>query len=110
VGKGGQLFKEVRYNMKDIGSNVIKLEGYGVYVTMLDDKVYISAIDPKTDGPTLDPDKCILWDLMTDPPNQSFLCYVNEKFKTGLVMSDYGKYMSVNEIRWAVKNMREKEK
>ena len=87
---------------------MIKLEGFGVYVTMLDDKVYISEIDPKTNGPTLDPDKCVLWDEMTNPPNQAFLCYVNDKFGTSLSMSNYGKYLSVNEIRWAVKNMREK--
>ena len=120
-------------SIKDLGSNIIKLEGYGVYVTMLDFTLYTSAINDKTGGPTLDPDSCIIWDALADPPNQEFLNITNEKFGLNQLMTDYGGHMSMKDIRsyivanksrkenaatgnatvnaaWTVKNLKEKEK
>lgn len=85
-------------SVKEIGDNIIKLEGYGVYVTMLDYTLYISKIDPRTGGPTLDPDKCILWDVLADPPNQDFLNITNAKFDLDQTLMDYGKSMHLREI------------
>lgn len=115
---------------KDIGSNIIKLEGYGVYVTYIDDEVYISEMVSHSGLPTLDPDKNIEWEKMSEPDNQDFLNLVNARFKTKLTMNDFGKIMKVSDIlghakqqkeakagamtdsqaRWMVKNLREKEK
>jgi len=83
---------------KDVGDNIIKLEGYGVYVTMLDYTLYISKIDPNTGGPTLDPDLCIIWDVLTDPDNQDFLNITNEKFGLDQTMMDYGKSMHLRDL------------
>jgi len=118
-------------NWKDIGSNIIKLEGYGLYVTYIDSKVYISVMVPKSGLPTLDPDKNIEWNELEEPSNQKFLNLINARFETSFTMNDFGKLMSIsdvkehvrqqkemkkdepmtdNQARWFVKNMREKEK
>jgi hypothetical protein len=85
--------------MKRIGSNIIKLEGYGVYVTLIDDKLYTSEIDPSNGHPTLDPDKCISWDELIDPANQKFLNIVNAEFGLSLTMHDFNGYMSIKDIK-----------
>ncbi len=115
---------------KDIGSNIIKLEGYGLYVTYIDGEVYTSEMVSHSGHPHLDPDGCISWDKLTDPPNQKFLNLVNAKFTISLTMNAFGKLMKVSDIkghiaqqkeaekkpltdnqaRWFVKNLREKEK
>ena len=115
---------------KDIGSNIIKLEGYGLYVTYIDGEVFISEMIARSGHPHLDPDGCISWDKLEDPPNQKFLNLINAKFGTCFTMNDFGKIMKVSDIkghvkqqkeakiepmtdnqtRWFVKNMREKEK
>ena len=115
---------------KDIGSNIMKLEGYGLYVTYIDSEVYISEIVAQTGHPRLDPDKCIEWVKLDDPPNQKFLNLINARFETSLSMNDFGKVMKISEVkeyvveqreireklmtagqaRWLVKNLKEKEK
>lgn len=80
-------------------NNILKLEGYGVYLTMHGKKLYESKIDPKTGGPTMDPDKCIEWTECTDPPNQQFLNIVNQVFGVALTLCDFGKIMSVSEVK-----------
>lgn len=116
--------------MKEIGSNTIKLDGYGVYVTCLNKKPQICLIDAKTGGPTKDRDGCMEYTELEDPPNQKFLNILNARFDLCLTMQDYGKSMTLREIRehvankehtnkagmlsssvsliWQVKNMREK--
>lgn len=84
---------------KDIGSNIIKLEGYGVYVTYIDNEVYICEMIPKTGLPKLDEDKCIEWNKLEDPPNQEFLNLVNLRFCSSLTLNDYGKHMSIGDIK-----------
>jgi len=113
---------------KDIGSNIIKLEGYGLYVTCIDSKIYISEMVPHSGLPTLDPDKNIEWNDLKDPPNQKFLNLVNAKFETSLTMHKFNKSMTLTDIkthmqqqkvakdtpmtdqqaRWFIKNIREK--
>ena len=115
---------------KNIGSNIIKLEGYDLYVTYIDSIIYISEMVSRSGHPHLDPDGCISWDKLEDPPNQRFLNLVNAKFGTCLTMNDFGKVMKISDIkehvaqqkeaevkpltgnqaRWFVKNLREKEK
>jgi len=115
---------------KDIGSNIIKLEGYDLYVTYIDSIIYVSEMIPRSGHPHLDPDGCINWDKLEDPPNQKFLNLVNAKFGTHLSMNDFGKLMKISEVKeyvaqqkkakeepitdsrawWLVKNLREKEK
>lgn len=92
-----------------MNNNILKLEGYGVYVTYIDGKVYTSNIDPKG-RPTLDPDKCIEWTELTDPSNQEFLSEINKAWNLELKLSDYGKYMSISECLWYVKNLKECQK
>ena len=115
---------------KDIGSNIMKLEGYGLYVTYIDSKVYISEMVPQTGHPQLDPDKCIEWVELKEPPNQKFLNLINARFEISLTMNEFGSAMKVSDIKgfskqqremkdklmtdgqahWLVKNLREKEK
>ena len=123
---------------KDLGSNIIKLEGYGLYVTVIDSDVYICPMVPHSGLPELDPDKNIEWTKLEDPDNQMFLNLVNAKFGTSFVMTQYDKSMNIHDIkshivqqkkikaaaaagkgngplteseaRWLVKNMREKNK
>jgi hypothetical protein len=126
VGMGGQ------FKMIELGQNIIRLDGYGVYVTVVDGKAHISEIMPDGSCPTLDPDGCIDWTELTDPDNQQFLEIINDKFGLDLIMTDFDKNMSVREIlnhvkvqeerekkeepmtdaqaRWFVKNLREKHK
>lgn len=82
----------------DIGNNILKLEGYGVYVTYIDGKVFTSRI---INGgyPKLDPDGCIEWDELTDPDNQDFLNIINARWKIGLSMPNFGKTMSIKDIK-----------
>lgn len=79
--------------------NIIKLEGYGVYVTLVDDKIFISEIDLKNEGPTLDPDHCIQWDEVEEVPNQKFLNLVNANFGTAFTVRDFGGAMTISEIK-----------
>jgi len=119
---------------KDIGSNIIKLEGYGLYVTVIDSEAYICPMVPHSGLPELDPDKNIEWSKLEDPANQMFLNLVNAKFGTSFLMTQYGASMNIKDIKshivqqkenkagkgngplteseaiWLVKNMREKEK
>ena len=115
---------------KNIGSNIIKLEGYGLYVTYIDSEMFISEMLSHSGHPELDPDGCISWSPLIDPPTQNFLNLVNSKFGTSLTMNSFGKIMKVSDIlghvkqqketehkpmtdnqaRWLVKNLREKEK
>jgi hypothetical protein len=105
-------------------SNILKLSGYGVYVTSIDGNLFICEMVPRSGGPTLDPDNCIEWSPLEEPSNQKFLNLCNAKFETCFTMSDFGGYMSLGdikghvrtqemseaELRYMVKNMREKEK
>ena len=84
---------------KDIGSNIIKLEGYGLYATVIDNEAHVCEMLPGTGLPKLDPDKCIDWEKLTDPPNQRFLNLVNAKFGTCFVMHDYGGSMTLTDIK-----------
>ena len=115
---------------KDIGSNIMKLEGYGLYVTYIDGELFTSEMVTRSGHPHLDPDGCISWDKLDDPPNQKFLNLVNAKFETSFTMNDFSKVMKVSDIkeyveqqkmakkkeepmtdaqaRWFVKNLREK--
>ncbi len=86
--------------------NVLKMEGFGVFVTYIDGKVWTSDIQPKGHA-ELDPNDCIVWHELTDPPNQEFLNAVNEHWGLTLKTSDYGKYMSISECLWYVKNLKE---
>ena len=119
---------------KDIGSNIIKLEGYGLYVTVIDSEAYICPMVPHSGLPELDPDKNIEWSKLEDPANQMFLNLVNARFDTSFLMTQYGASMNIKDIKshivqqkenkagkgngplteseaiWLVKNMREKEK
>lgn len=92
--------------MSRLNNNILKLEGFGVYVTYVYNKVYISEIQ-KSGGPSLDPDGCIEWEELKDPPNQEFLNTINKCWGLKLTMSDYGKYMSISECLWYVKNLKE---
>lgn len=85
--------------MGTIDNNVLKLEGYGVYVSVVDGKLYESPIDPRTNWPTLDKDKCIDWTETNDPPNQEFLNLINEHFGCEFTMIDFGKPMKISEIK-----------
>ena len=88
---------------KDIGSNIIKLEGYGLYVTYLDSNLYVCPMLGNSGHPRLDADKCIDWDELKDPDNQAFLDVCNEKYETSFTMNDYGKHMSITEMKGHVK-------
>lgn len=70
-------------------NGILKLEGYGTYVTYLDKKVWISPIVPRTNGPTLDADGCIDWSELDIPPNQSFLNIVNAEFGCAVEINDF---------------------
>jgi hypothetical protein len=98
------------FKMIEIGKNIIRLDGYGVYATVIDGKVYISKIMPGGSCPKLDPDGCIDWTELTDPDNQQFLEIINDKFNLELVMTDFNKNMSIREIVNHVKVQKEKEK
>ena len=116
---------------KDIGSNIMKLEGYDLYVTYIDGELFTSEMIPRSGHPNLDPDGCISWDKLTDPPNQKFLNLVNAKFGTNFSMNNFGGIMKVSDVKeyvagqkkireaklitdgqaaWLVKNLREKDK
>jgi hypothetical protein len=84
---------------QDIGSNIIKLEGYGLYVTYINSNVYVCNIIPRSGLPELDPDGCISWEKLTDPPNQKFLNLVNARYGLSLIMTNYDKSMSIRDIR-----------
>lgn len=118
-------------NWKDIGSSIIKLEGYGLYVTYIDSEIYVCEMTPHSGLPKLDPDKCIEWEKLEDPPNQKFLNLVNTRFETSLTMNNFDKIMNIGDIKehikqqkeaktdqkkwfkqalWLVKNLRERDK
>lgn len=116
-------------------NNIIKLEGYGLYVTYIDGDIYVCEIVPHSGLPTLDPDGCIEWSKLENPANQKFLNLVNANFETSFTMNNFGGTMAISDIkshvkqqkeakakkeepltltdqqaRWLVKNLREKEK
>jgi len=106
---------------QNISSNVIKLEGYGVYVTYINSRVMVCDILPSTGQSTMNKHGFIKWRRLKEPPNQEFLDLINEKFELGLKMSDFVKNLFVpvkkpktrnvmQKLRWIIKNMREKEK
>ncbi len=68
---------------------ILKLEGYGTYVTYLDDKIWVSPIVPQTGGPTLDADDCIEWSELEESPNQNFLNIVNAEFGSTVKVTDF---------------------
>ena len=84
---------------KDIGSNIIKLEGFGLYITLIDDKLYQCEIIPKSGHPKLDADMCIDWEEMLDPPNQEFLNLVNRRYELSLTMNSFNKPMRIRDIK-----------
>lgn len=86
-----------------VSDNILKLEGYGVYITVVDKKLFESPINPKTGGPSLDPDDCVEWTEVTEPPNQAFLNLVNAKFETSFLLTDFGFYLSVGDIKSIMK-------
>ena len=90
-------------------NQILKLEGFGLYATYVDGKVHISELD-KNGYPKLDPDGCVEWEELKDPPNQEFLSELNKQWGLKLKMSDYGCHMSISECLWYVKNLREREK
>lgn len=83
---------------KKIGGNILKLEGYGLYVTIIDGRLWECPIIPATDGPTLDMDRCIEWTKCLNPPNQKFLNIINAEFEVSFTMRSFGKPMTVGEI------------
>ncbi len=84
--------------VKKIGGNILKLEGYGLYVTVIEGKIWECPIVPVTDGPVLDPDGCIEWTECSNPPNQKFLNIVNAELGVSFNMYNFGKPMTVSEI------------
>jgi hypothetical protein len=86
-------------NYTKLGSNIIKLEGYGVYVTYIDNEYFISEVMPGSGHPKLDPDKCIAWEKLKEPANQKFLNILNAHFGTAKTMHDFGCVMSISEIK-----------
>lgn len=95
-------------NWKDIGSNIIKLEGYGLYVTYIDSDLYTCPMLGETGHPRLDQDKCIDWEELTDPPNQEFLNLCNDRFETGFTMNSYNKAMSISDIKTHMQQQKDK--
>jgi hypothetical protein len=87
-------------------NNILKLKGFGLWVTYVDGKVHTSEMNV-AGIPKLDPDGCIDWEELKDPPNQEFLNEINRYWALKLKMSDFGKPMSVNECLWYVKNLKE---
>lgn len=85
--------------MKTLNENIIKLEGYGVYVTVIDEKILTSDIDLKTGGPTFDPDRCIEWEELKEPANQDFLNLINIAFNKTYKLSDFTGMMSLKDIK-----------
>ena len=88
---------------KDIGSNIIKLAGYGVYVTYIDSDLYVCPMVGKMGHPRLDEDKCIDWEKLSEPANQEFLNLCNLRFKTCYTMNDFDGIMSITDIKSHVK-------
>ena len=84
---------------KDIGSNIIKLEGYGLYVTYIDKDLYVCPMLPRTGHPRLDEDKCIDWEKLEEPDNQEFLNLCNLRFKTSFTMHDFNGVMTITDIK-----------
>jgi hypothetical protein len=84
---------------KDIGSNIIKLEGYGIYVTYIDSEYYMCEMLTSSGLPPLDPDGCIDWDPFKDPANQKLLNIMNARFGTCLTMPDFGLTMGIRDIK-----------
>lgn len=88
-------------------NNILKLEGYGVYVTVVKGTVYECPINLKTGGPSLDPDGCIEWTECDDPPNQEFLNLINKYLGGGWCMNHFSKNMSISDIKSYTKTMKE---
>ena len=70
-------------------NGILKLEGYGTYVTYLDKKIWVSPIVSKTNGPTMDADNCIEWSELEEPPNQNFLNIVNAEFGCAVNITNF---------------------
>lgn len=73
-----------------VHDNIIKLEGFGIYVTHIDKKLWSCDID-KRGYPKLDPDNCIEWEPLLGPVNDELLCIINAQFKTAFTHSDIEK-------------------
>lgn len=84
---------------KDIGSNIIKLEGFGLYVTYIDSNLYVCPMIGASGHPRLDQDKCIDWEKPEEVPNQEFLNLCNLRFKTSYTMNDFGGPMRITDIK-----------
>jgi len=84
---------------KDIGSNIIKLEGFGLYVTYIDSDLYSCPMLGPSGHPRLDQDRCIDWEKLEEAPNQEFLNLCNRRFKTCYTMPDFGGVMSISDIK-----------
>lgn len=95
---------------KELGSNIIKLEGFGVYVTLIDDKLYECPMEGVSGHPRLDQDKCIDWEETLDPPNQEFLNLINKRFELKLTLNLFNKRMSISDVKKYVKGQKEIEK
>ena len=91
---------------KEIGSNIIKLEGHGLYVTYIDSNLYVCPMIGNSGHPRLDRDKCIDWDELKDPDNQAFLNICNERFKTSYTMNNFDKVMTIREMKEYVKQQK----
>lgn len=85
--------------VKKIGENILKLEGYGLYVTLLDGELWECPIVPQTGGPTLGKDKCFEWSECLEPPNQRFLNIINAELGTSFTMYKFKKFMSISDIK-----------
>lgn len=95
--------------MSKLGDNILKLEGFGFYVTFVNSNIFINKLLPGSEEPTLSSDKCIIWDKLEDPPNQEFLNLINARFKLNLKLTDYNKFMKIKEIRSYMKQQKEME-
>lgn len=92
---------------RKIGDNILKLEGYGLYVTIIDGELWECPIVPVSGGPTLDANNCIEWTKCSDPPNQKFLNIVNAEFGVNFTLNHFDKAMTVYDVMSFAKAKRE---
>lgn len=84
--------------IKWLGSSTIKLPGFGVYVTYVDNELFISEI--QSDGkPTTDAAGGVEWTKLTEPPNQEFLNIANTNLGSNFTLADFGMRMAMSDIR-----------
>lgn len=92
---------------KDIGSNIIKLEGFGLYVTYIDSKLFVCPMEGAKGHPRLDEDKCIDWEELKEAPNQEFLNLCNLRFETSYTMNNFDGIMRITDIKSHVRTQKE---